>query len=252
MAGDVGEALNTFGAYIEPRDGLGDNPFKLACSFDEPASAAEIAAAWPGGEVPEELVQAWSTSRQSRLFEDVDYGQWGLVLLSPEGAAQRTDQERAQRAGAYRADDVVIGEFFADQELVVLAPSEADHRVLIALPMDDRPDRPVAAGSLAEFLDRRDVRLHVRAHAGLSVRIDRDSFQRARQAGSCGARAVPGQSRASLRSGNGPVGLPRALAIDLSARARLADAPPCQPASRRNRDGRKPVSECGGLQRVPA
>jgi signal transduction histidine kinase len=61
----------------------------------------------------------------------------------------------------------------------VLAPSEADRRVLIALPMDDRPDRPVAAGSLAEFLDRRDVRLHVRAHAGVSVRIDRDSFQRA-------------------------------------------------------------------------
>lgn len=69
--------MNTFGAYIEPRDGLGDNPFKLACSFDEPASAAEIAAAWPGGEVPEELVQVWSTSRQSRLFEDVDYGKWG-------------------------------------------------------------------------------------------------------------------------------------------------------------------------------
>ena len=101
------------------------------------------------------MAQAWSSSRQSRLFEDVEYGQWGLLLLSPEAAAQRTAQERVQRPAAYCADDVVIGEFLGDQELVVVAPSEADRRhVLIALPMDDRPDWYAAAGSLAEFLDR--------------------------------------------------------------------------------------------------
>lgn len=38
MADDVAEALNAFRAYAEPRDGLGDNTFKLACSFDEPAT----------------------------------------------------------------------------------------------------------------------------------------------------------------------------------------------------------------------
>lgn len=155
MAADIAEALNAFRAYAEPRDGLGDNPFKLACSFDGPATDAEISSAWPGMEVSDELVQVWSTSRQSRLFEDVDYGQWGLVLLSPEGAAQRTAQERAQRPDAYRGDDFVIGEFLGDQELVVFAPSEDDgRRVLIALPMDDRPDWPVAAGSITEFLHR--------------------------------------------------------------------------------------------------
>lgn len=155
MADDVAAALNAFRAYIEPRDGLGDNPFKLACSFDQPATDAEITSAWPGGEVPGELIQAWSTSRQSRLFEDIDYGQWGLVLLSPAGAAKRTAEERVQRPSAYRADDVVIGEFLGDQELLVIAPSEADRaHVLIALPMDDRPDWPAAAGSLTEFLER--------------------------------------------------------------------------------------------------
>jgi hypothetical protein len=44
------------------------------------------------GEVPAELGEAWATSRQSRLFEDVDYGQWGLVLSSPAAAAQRTSE----------------------------------------------------------------------------------------------------------------------------------------------------------------
>ncbi|GAA1692495.1 hypothetical protein GCM10009765_47280 [Fodinicola feengrottensis] len=141
MTDDAAEVLNAFRAYTEPRDGLGDNSFKVACSFDEPATDVEIASAWPGAEVPGELAQVWSTSRQSRLFEDVDYGQWGLVLLSPEGAAERTMQERGQRSGDCRDDDVVIGEFLGDQELVVFAPSEGDgRRVLVALPMDDRPD----------------------------------------------------------------------------------------------------------------
>jgi hypothetical protein len=155
MGTDVVRALSAFRALAEPRDGLGDNPFKLACSFDEPASGGEIAAAWPGTELPAELVEMWSTSRQSRLFEDVDYGQWGLVLLSPAAAARYTAAQRAGRPGAYRDDDIVVGEFLGDQELLVLAPGEAGHgHVLIALPLDDRPDWDRAADSLAEFLAR--------------------------------------------------------------------------------------------------
>ncbi len=155
MPADVAQALNAFRAYTDPRDGLGDNPFRLACSFDKPAIETEIALAWPAGELPEELVEVWSTGRQSRLFEDVDYGQWGLVLLSPAAAAQRTVEERTQRPSAYRADDVVIGEFLGDQELLVLAPSEAERGgVLVALPLDDRPDWYAVAVDLADFLGR--------------------------------------------------------------------------------------------------
>src|SRR5882762_1022582 len=124
MAADVVDALDGFRSYTEARDGLGDSPFKLACSLDAPASDAEIASAWPARELPSDVLEAWSISRESRLFEDVDYGQWGLVLLSPAAAARRTADERFQRADAYRADDVVIGEFLGDQEFLVLAPSE--------------------------------------------------------------------------------------------------------------------------------
>jgi len=155
VADDVAAALNAFRSYVEPRDGLADHPFKLACWFDEPATDAEIASAWPGGQAPGELVHSWSTSRQSRLFEDVDYGQWGLMLLPPANAAKRTAGERVLRPNAYRAGDIIIGEFLGDQELLVFAPSEVNRgQVLIALPMDDRPDWPAAASSLAEFLER--------------------------------------------------------------------------------------------------
>jgi hypothetical protein len=152
----VSEALNAFRAFIEPQDGLGDgNPFKLACSLDGPASAAEVTAAWPSADLPEELLQAWSVSRQSRLFEDVDYGQWGLKLLSPEVAAQRTAKEQSKRPEDYRSDDVVIGEFLGDLELLVYAPSEANRgHVLIALPLDERADWYAAGIDLAEFLVR--------------------------------------------------------------------------------------------------
>src|SRR5215472_17752411 len=77
MAADVTEALAGFGAYAEPRDGLGDNPFKLGCSLAASATDEEVRSAWPLAP-PDELVQAWSVSRESRLFEDVDMASGAL------------------------------------------------------------------------------------------------------------------------------------------------------------------------------
>jgi hypothetical protein len=89
------------------------------------------------------------------LFEDVDYGQWGLVLLSPTASARRTAEQRARRPDAYRSDDVVIGEFLGDLELLVMAPSEAgNRRILVALSLDDRHDWYPAGSSLAQFLEK--------------------------------------------------------------------------------------------------
>ncbi|HUY49678.1 MAG TPA: hypothetical protein VMV92_28840 [Streptosporangiaceae bacterium] len=154
MAADVTEVLASFSAYAEPRDGLGDNPFKLGCSLSAPATDEEVRSAWPAG--PQgELAEAWSVSRESRLFEDVDYGQWGLVLLSPAASAERTAEQRALRPDDYRDEDVVVGEFLGDPELLVLAPSEAgDRQVLVALPLDGRQDWYPGAPDLARFLEK--------------------------------------------------------------------------------------------------
>jgi hypothetical protein len=129
MVGKVGNVLARFGACAEPGgDGPEYSPFKLSCSLSKPATPEEICSAWPSMSLPAELVDAWSVSREARLFEDVDYGQWGLVLLSPAASARRTAEQRAQRPTAYRADDVVIGEFLGDLELLVISPSEAGDR----------------------------------------------------------------------------------------------------------------------------
>lgn len=152
---NIAEMLARFRAYAEPRDGLVGNPFKLSCSLSSPATPEEIRSAWPRDMLPAELVEAWSVSRESRLFEDVDYGQWGLVLLSPEASAERTADQRAQRPNAYHAHDVLIGEFLGDPELLVMSPSGiGEGRILVALPLDDRHDWYPVASSLAQFLER--------------------------------------------------------------------------------------------------
>lgn len=129
--------------------GLRGALFTLACSFDEPATDAEISSVWPDAGVPNELAQVWKNSRHSRLFEEVDYGQWG-----PAAVVRGTPATRS--AGACSAFWGLLGrrhrdrESLGDQELVVVALSEADRRrALIALPMEDR-----SAGTLLVAIRR--------------------------------------------------------------------------------------------------
>ena len=133
----------------------GRTPFKLVSTVDAASEPGEIDTAWAGREVPIDAADFWATSRGARLFDDVEYGQWGLHLLSPSASAARTDQEREERPSEFAPDDVVLGEFLGDQELLVLAPSEeGQRRILVALPLDGRTDWFAVASDLSEFLER--------------------------------------------------------------------------------------------------
>ena len=149
MANDISGALASFRAFEEPRHGVGTNPFKLGCSLADPAPHDEIEKTWRG-DVPTELRWLWLTSRTVRLFEDVEYGQWGLVLLSPEQAAARTIEFYDTYPDDAVRGDIVIGEFLGDLELLVL--SGDGEGVLVALPLDPRAHWYRVAPSLTEFL----------------------------------------------------------------------------------------------------
>jgi len=124
-------------------------------TVEAPATVDEVEAAWRGHELPSDAVELWATCREGRLFEDVDYGQWGLALLAPSASAARTAEERGARPSQFRPDDIVLGEFLGDQELLVLAPSESGwRRILIAFPLDDRSDWFGAAETLGQFLEQ--------------------------------------------------------------------------------------------------
>jgi hypothetical protein len=151
MVADVSDVLESFREFEGPRDGPVGNPFKVGCSLSAPASIAEVDACWTGG-VPDELRRLWSISRSSFLFEDVEYGQWGLALLSPEDAATRTAGFRSARPDDAAPGDIVVGEFLGDLELLVVAADGTG--VLVALPLDPRGDWYRAAPSMADFLLR--------------------------------------------------------------------------------------------------
>jgi len=130
-----------------------DNPLRLISSVSGAALAGEVAAAW--GTDAQEARALWAESREARLFVDADFGQWGLVLVDPQSSAERTAKERAARPIEFRDEDVVVGVFLGDQELLVIAPSErGPRRVLVALPLDSRSAWFGAASELGEFLER--------------------------------------------------------------------------------------------------
>jgi hypothetical protein len=150
----VTSALQAFREWTEPRDGLADAPFTLACSLAAPATSEEVRRAW-ADRVPPELAELWAAAREARLFVDVEYGQWGLALLSPEASAEATRFLHQTRPTDVRAGDVVVGEFLGDADLLVLSPhDDGERRVLVALPLDDRDEWPGVAPDLATFLQR--------------------------------------------------------------------------------------------------
>ncbi|PKQ24491.1 MAG: hypothetical protein CVT65_02805 [Actinobacteria bacterium HGW-Actinobacteria-5] len=132
-----------------------DNPLKLSCRIGPGASDDEITEAPVGALSSEELRSLWSAAREAWLFEDTDYGQWGLHLLSPSDSAIRTEAERSRRPEDMVADDVVLGEFLGDSELLVYAPSSiGERRYLIALPLDSRRDWFAAGTTVVEVLQK--------------------------------------------------------------------------------------------------
>jgi hypothetical protein len=133
-------------------DGPGAGPLGSVCVVAPPATLDHVQALWAGGdEIPTELVRFWRLADGARLFEDPDYGQWGLVLLSVAASRQRTQAEFEMRPDDMESGDVVVGEFLGDQELLVYSAHEG---VLVALPLDGRGDWYRTAPTLTDFLER--------------------------------------------------------------------------------------------------
>ncbi len=147
----LADALAACARSQQPTPATAASPLRLQCTLAPPAPPGEIERAWPERPLPADIVEAWSICRQARLFEDADYGQWGLHLLTPDASAKRTEHELAQRPNDYNSDDIVIAEFLGDQDLLVF---DHDGSVLVALPLDPRNDWFRPTPSLGDFLER--------------------------------------------------------------------------------------------------
>ena len=106
-------------------------------------------------EVSESLAEFWRNSDGARLFEDREYGQWGLVLLSPSLAAERSRQLQDERPREYREGDLVVGEFLGDSDLLLVRcdrKAEDFGSVLVVLPLDPRHDWFQVSSDFESFL----------------------------------------------------------------------------------------------------
>ncbi len=131
------------------------HPFRLRSRVEAPATTREITEAWGDRALPGDAMNVWKMCREARLYEDVDDGQWGLVLMSPGASAEMTAFQHSFRPEDMRPDDVVLGEFLGDLDLLVLAPSERGSRkVMISLELDARSFWFGVGSNLEAFLER--------------------------------------------------------------------------------------------------
>lgn len=107
--------------------------------------------------LPLAIIHLWDKTSGLRLFEDVTYGQWGLILWTPDRVITEQEKRIAQRKEDFRPGDLIIGEFLGDSDLLVLrcdATALDFGNVMIALPLDSREEWYLAANSLHSFLSQ--------------------------------------------------------------------------------------------------
>ena len=107
-------------------------------------------------ECPGDLSEFWRIARSAKLFEDKVYGQWGLSILDPANAVAATEKLRARRFRDYVLDDLVVGRFIGDSDLLIIRcdPSSSDFgTILVATPIDPRHQWHRISKSFARFLD---------------------------------------------------------------------------------------------------
>jgi hypothetical protein len=126
--------LRPFEQWWPPRK-IRDNPFPTVCSLRAAGSPKEIEACSPAW-LPAEVKSFWSVYGSGELFKDIAYGQWGLRIFSPAASAKDTKRYHEIQPGRLTDDDLVVGEFLGDSDLLVVHRTGS---VLVSLPIDKRP-----------------------------------------------------------------------------------------------------------------
>ncbi|MFN9342229.1 MAG: hypothetical protein ACK6A8_17215 [Planctomycetota bacterium] len=124
---------------------------KVACSFEE-GHLANVP-----HNTPVDLEIFWKNYKSARLFEDRQFGQWGLEILDPSESRLATSEYDLDRERDRRFGDRVIGRFFGDSEVLLIRcdPSAPDYGcIIVALPLDSRKDWPLVGNSFSEFFER--------------------------------------------------------------------------------------------------
>lgn len=124
---------------------------EVACSFEE-GRLNDVPQ-----NTPVDLEIFWKHYKRALLFEDQQFGQWGLEILDPSESLLATSEYELDRDRDRRIGDRVIGRFLGDSDVLLIRcdPSASDFGcIIVALPLDSREDWPLVGNSFSEFLKR--------------------------------------------------------------------------------------------------
>jgi hypothetical protein len=104
-------------------------------------------------ELPDDLLLWWSKVEKAKLFLDIDHAQWGLQIFSAENSFIKTNEYLIDRIEDARANDVIIGSFYGDSELLLLSCNFDDYGcTYIVDSYYGRNDWDKASSSFYEFI----------------------------------------------------------------------------------------------------
>lgn len=149
--------LKERGAELAQPIAVGKNePMRFSCTFsNEAVSFSEVANLFVP--IPADLAEFWSIARSARLFEDMQYGQWGLSILEPRDAQSESRQYSALHRRDAEEGDLVIARFIGDWDLLLARcdrSSDDFGEILVAEPIVKRADWFRPATSFGSFLER--------------------------------------------------------------------------------------------------
>ena len=108
---------------------------------------------YPG--FPDEMYELWKCSDTTTLFQELYYGQWGLIIHDPKWCVMQTQFFNSAFPGNLDVDDYVIGEFLGDTDKLVMSGSPmSTQRILVATPLDPKSEWAIVGDNLKEFLNR--------------------------------------------------------------------------------------------------
>lgn len=91
----------------------------------------------------EDFIEFYRISNGAYLFEDVIYGQWGLILLDLYFIEVKTQEFMHDYRDAFIFGDYIIGEFLGDNDLLLLRLDETKEdygSIIVANRMDSREE----------------------------------------------------------------------------------------------------------------
>jgi hypothetical protein len=144
------------GLRDQPDGGAGLLGGRLSHEF-EPPRPDELEALASRYDLPPDVMALWTAVGSGRLFEDGQFGQWGLSILTPAAAESEMATLRRTRPDDVLQGDLTVANLIGDAQAVVVRCDRlaADFgEVLVALPMDARRWWPLVGETLAAFISQ--------------------------------------------------------------------------------------------------